>query len=50
MNNANCKSDSRTINPEQQNEGNQEIKKTEKGVVTPVSSYKPNKPVLKPKK
>ena len=34
----------------QQKRNNQGTKKIEKGVVTPVPSYKPNKPKPKPKK
>jgi hypothetical protein len=50
MNNKNYKISSKTINSEQCKESSQDRQKIEKGVVTPVPSYKLNNPKPKSKK
>jgi len=50
MSNKSYKPDSKIINSGQQKRSDQKTKKIEKGVATPVSSYKLNKPKPKPKK
>jgi len=50
MSNKGYNLNSKTINSGQQKKGGSDNKKIEKGVVTPVPSYKPNKPHTRPKK